>query len=160
MKTSKKKNTFARLITAMMSTFILVIVLSFSAVSVMAMAADRTPKAITVTELPVAETEFSVTPLSSPVVLKNAAVDVPHFIPLADLDSRTDGDDQFKSVVNFFVKWIKRVGLLVAFVGGVMFFLAMKSNDAEQKQAGLLTLVAGFGVAALCQAVDMFDIFS
>lgn len=76
----------------------------------------------------------------------------------ASLDNQTDGDTQFKSVLTFFVKWIKRVGLLVAFVGGVMFALAIKNNDAEQKQTGLLTMVAGFVVAALCGAVGMFGI--
>lgn len=75
-------------------------------------------------------------------------------------DASDASDSTFKSVVNFFVKWIKRVGLLVAFVGAVMFALAIKNNDAEQKQAGLLTMVAGFVVAAICQAIDMFDIFS
>lgn len=72
----------------------------------------------------------------------------------------TGSEASFKSVVNFFVKWIRRVGALVGFVGAVMFGLAIKNNDAEQKQAGLLTMVAGFAVAALCVGVDMFDIFS
>lgn len=72
----------------------------------------------------------------------------------------TSADSSFQKVVTFFVTWIRRVGALVAFVGGVMFALAIKNNDAEQKQAGLLTLVAGFVAAAVCTAVDMFDIFS
>lgn len=166
MKISKKKTMFTRLVTAMLSAVMLVIVFSFSAVSAMAMAADA-PETATVAELPAVKTAAfiplgslkTVTPESA--VLSEKAIEMPQVIMLAtDLDSKTDGDDQFESVVRFFVKWIKRVGLLVAFVGGVMFFLAMKNNDADQKQAGLLTLVAGFGVAALCQAVDMFDIFS
>lgn len=101
-------------------------------------------------------------------VVQTAARFAPLIMPLAagepaegggaSLDNQNDGDTQFKSVLTFFVKWIKRVGLLVAFVGGIMFALAIKNNDAEQKQAGLLTLVAGFVVAALCGAVDMFGI--
>lgn len=170
MKISKNKTMFTRLVTAMISTLMLVVVFSFSAASVMAMAADNTPKAVTVSELPTAEENFEVTPLETPVADADENPEVtpidtlddktPNMVRLTSLDGQTNGDSQFQSVVNFFVKWIKRVGLLVAFVGGVMFGLAIKNNDADQKQNGLLTLVSGFVVAALCQAVDMFDIFS
>ena len=50
--------------------------------------------------------------------------------------------------------------MMVAFVGAIMFALAIKNNDAEQKQAGLITMIAGFIVAALCAASSMFDLFS
>ncbi|MDD5947205.1 MAG: hypothetical protein PUC41_05335 [Oscillospiraceae bacterium] len=72
----------------------------------------------------------------------------------------TSADSTFQNVVNFFVTWLRRIGALVAFIGGIMFALAIKNNDADQKQSGLLTMVAGFVAAALCTAVDMFDIFS
>lgn len=72
----------------------------------------------------------------------------------------TSADKTFQNVVNFFVTWLRRIGALVAFIGGIMFALAIKNNDADQKQNGLLTMVAGFVAAALCTAVDMFDIFS
>ena len=49
--------------------------------------------------------------------------------------------------------------MMVAFVGAIMFALAIKNNDAEQKQAGLITMIAGFIVAALCAASNMFDLF-
>ncbi len=64
MKISKNKTMFTRFVTAMISTLMLMVVFSFSAVSVMAMAADRTPEAVTVAELPVADAEenFDVTP--------------------------------------------------------------------------------------------------
>ena len=41
-----------------------------------------------------------------------------------------------------------------------MFGLAIKNNDAEQKQSGLMTMVAGFVVWAICAAIDMFDLFT
>lgn len=173
MKISKNKTMFTRIVTAMISTLMLVVVFSFSAASVMAMAADNTPEAVTVAELPIFETtdeNIEVTPLDTALDTMNTETTVINentfdIVKLnngggTSLDGQTNGDSQFQSVVNFFVKWIKRVGLLVAFVGGVMFGLAIKNNDADQKQNGLLTLVAGFVVAALCQAVDMFDIFS
>lgn len=62
----------------------------------------------------------------------------------------------WSDTIDFFTKWIKRAALAVALLGGVMFGFAIKNNDAEQKQSGLLTMVAGFVVAALCQGADMF----
>ena len=62
--------------------------------------------------------------------------------------------------LTFFGTWISRIGGLVAFIGAIMFALAIKNNDAEQKQAGLITMIAGFIVAALCAASSMFDLFS
>ena len=69
-----------------------------------------------------------------------------------------EGDAAFTKVVDFFATWLGRVGALVAFVGGIMFALAIKNNDAEQKQSGLLTLVAGFVVVALCNAKNLFGL--
>jgi hypothetical protein len=70
----------------------------------------------------------------------------------------TEGDTAFNNIVNFFATWIGRIGLLVAFVGSIMFGLAIKNNDAEQKQNGLLTLASGFVVAALCKSLDLFGL--
>ena len=50
-------------------------------------------------------------------------------------------DSSFKTVIEFFVKWIGRIGGVVAFVGAVMFALAIKNNDAEAKQSALLTMI-------------------
>ena len=66
----------------------------------------------------------------------------------------------YQTVINFFITWLTRIGMLVALVGAIMFALAIKSNDAEQKQAGLLTMVAGFVVAAVCGAASMFNLFT
>ena len=71
----------------------------------------------------------------------------------------TGADAAYQSTINFFITWIRSVGWMIAFVGGIMFALAIKNHDAEQKQAGLLTMVAGFVVAALCLASDMFNLF-
>lgn len=163
---NKKKSILTRMVAMLMAVFTLSIVMSFTAVT--AAAAEQASEIVTA-EVVTAEIEEAAVPT---VVPANASLLAVHFAPSVQflaggagggggtLTSQTDGDDQFEQVVTFFVKWIKRVGLLVAFVGGVMFALAIKNNDAEQKQAGLLTLVAGFVVSALCQAVSMFDIFS
>lgn len=131
----------------------------------MAMAADNAQEIVTVSELPTAEESFEVTPLDSPentsvepvAVLNNQ----PDVVMLAGEGSgSTAADSAYQKVINFFITWIRRIGAMVALVGAVMFGLAIKNNDADQKQAGLLTMVAGFVVFAICLAVDMFDLFS
>jgi hypothetical protein len=69
-------------------------------------------------------------------------------------------DTAYQSVINFFLVWIRRVGALVALIGGIMFGLSVKNNDSEQKQAGILTMVAGFIVFAIALGADMFDLFT
>lgn len=67
-----------------------------------------------------------------------------------------EGDDAFFALVGFFCTWIGRIGLLVAFVGGTMFGFAMKNDEADQKQRGLMTLAAGFIVFALTRSMNLF----
>ncbi len=70
-----------------------------------------------------------------------------------------EGDTAWKKVTDFFIVWIKRIGYFVAFIGGVMFALAVKNNDAEAKQSALLTMVSGFILVALCSiATTIFKI--
>lgn len=159
MKNTKKKFFFFRMVTMMMAVLSLAVVMAF-------------PVSASAAEAPAAvSTAVEIVPL--PAAANNAVMQAARFIPPilpkmegevveggGSLGSQTNGDTQFQAVVEFFAKWIKRVGLLVAFVGAVMFGLAIKNNDAEQKQGGLLTLVAGFVVAAVCQAIDMFGIFT
>ena len=66
----------------------------------------------------------------------------------------------YQSTIEFFITWIRRIGMMIAFVGAIMFALAVKNNDSEQKQSGLITMVDGFIVAALCAASSMFDLFT
>lgn len=173
MKISVKKTTVVRLAAVVMAAFIMAIVFAFNTFTIKASAADT---AISLADIADTSAEESGETFYVDGIEFNA---VPEAVSLSDgqqgfkvvqlaagggggganLRSNTEGDDTFEGVIRFFIKWIKRIGLVVAFVGGVMFALAIKNNDAEQKQAGLLTLIAGFVVAALCQAVDMFNIF-
>ena len=50
--------------------------------------------------------------------------------------------------------------MMVAFVGAIMFALAIKNNDAEAKQSALLTMIAGFVAAAVAAASNMFNMFA
>lgn len=78
--------------------------------------------------------------------------------PAAGGGTPVDGEAAFNSVVGFFATWIGRIGLVVAFVGGVMFALAIKNDDAEAKTRGLMTLASGFVVFALTLSLDLFGI--
>lgn len=69
-----------------------------------------------------------------------------------------EGDQMFFKLIGFFATWIGRIGLVVAFVGAVMFGLAIKNDDADGKQRGLMTLAAGFIVYAITLALDMFNL--
>lgn len=69
-----------------------------------------------------------------------------------------DPDEAFNNVIGFMATWIGRVGLVIAFVGAVMFGLAIKNDDADGKQRGLMTLGAGFVVFAITKALDMFGL--
>lgn len=69
-----------------------------------------------------------------------------------------DPDATFNKVISFFANWIGRIGLVVAFVGGIMFGLAFKNEDADGKTRGLQTLAAGFIVFALSKSLNLFGI--
>lgn len=61
-------------------------------------------------------------------------------------------DAMWSSVSNEITRWVSRMGGGVMFVGGVMFGLGWKSDDAEQKSRGINTIIAGgivIGVTAL-----------
>ena len=73
-------------------------------------------------------------------------------------EGAADGEAAFISVIGFFATWIGRIGLVVAFVGGIMFALAIKNDDAEAKTRGLMTLASGFVVFALTLSLDLFGI--
>lgn len=75
------------------------------------------------------------------------------------LDSNS-GVESFNKIINFFAEWIGRIGLVVGFVGAIMFGLAIKNDDADAKTRGLMTLASGFVVFAVTKALDMFGITS
>lgn len=71
-----------------------------------------------------------------------------------------EGVTNFNAIIQFFAEWIGRIGLVVGFVGAIMFALAIKNDDAEAKTRGLMTLASGFVVFAITKALDMFGITS
>ena len=69
-------------------------------------------------------------------------------------------DTAYENVMNFIVTWIRRLGAAVALFGGIMLALGFKDNDADSKEKGIKTMVAGFVVWAICAGIGMFDLFS
>ena len=159
-----RKTAFSRFATMILAAFMLLIISSFCTVTASAAEIEQpaAPAAITA-EL---DADSAASAAISPVAMAMPAH--PTFIVAAaggaagggSGSGSTSADTSYTSVVNFFVTWIRRIGALVAFVGAVMFGLAIKNNDAEQKQQGLLTMVAGFVVVAVTAAITMFDLFT
>ena len=69
-------------------------------------------------------------------------------------------DTAYENVMNFIVTWIRRLGAAVALFGGIMLALGFKDNDADSKEKGIKTMIAGFVVWAICAGISMFDLFS
>jgi hypothetical protein len=69
-----------------------------------------------------------------------------------------DADTTFLNLINFFAIWFGRIGLVVGFVGAIMFALAIKDDNADGKQRGLMTMIAGFVVFAVTVSLDLFGL--
>lgn len=52
--------------------------------------------------------------------------------------------------------WVTRLGAVVVFVGGIMFALGWKSDDAEQKSRGVSTIIAGALVMVIAGLTGTF----
>jgi hypothetical protein len=46
----------------------------------------------------------------------------------------------------------------VGFVGAIMFGLAIKDENADGKQRGLMTMISGFVVFAITLSLDLFGL--
>ena len=64
----------------------------------------------------------------------------------------TNDSTSFDNVVSFIVTWVQRIGYVIGFIGAVQFGFALKQDDADGKQRGLMTLASGFVVVAICIA--------
>ncbi len=157
------KKTITKLAAFMMTVLTMALVLSFTAVS--ACAAEASTQADEVVTLEVS-TEDGILTMEAPTVTIAPAKG--SIKPLAAAANGGNGgnaaatgaEGSYTTVLTFFITWIRRIGAAVALIGGIMFGLAIKDNQSDQKQAGLMTMVAGFIVVAICYAADMFDLFS
>ena len=67
-----------------------------------------------------------------------------------------DPEAKWREVVGLVVPWIGRLGGVIMLIGGVMFGLGFKSDDAEGKSRGLGTMVSGAIVLAVSFASTTF----
>ncbi|MBE5877245.1 MAG: hypothetical protein E7290_10215 [Lachnospiraceae bacterium] len=65
-------------------------------------------------------------------------------------------DVLWNTLANEIKKWVNRLGAVIIFVGGIMFALGWKSDDAEQKSKGISTVIAGGLVIAIAQLTGTF----
>lgn len=59
-------------------------------------------------------------------------------------------------ISNLIQTWVTRLGGVVMLVGGVLFGLGWKDNDASQKTTGINTIVAGAIVVAVAALTGTF----
>lgn len=65
-------------------------------------------------------------------------------------------DALWSTIANLIQTWVTRLGGVVMFVGGIMFGLGWKSDDAEQKSRGISTIIAGAIVIAVAALTGQF----
>lgn len=65
-------------------------------------------------------------------------------------------DALWKTITGLIKTWVTRLGGVVMFVGGIMFGLGWKSDDAEQKSRGVSTIIGGAIVTAIAQITGIF----
>lgn len=70
--------------------------------------------------------------------------------------SSSSADTLWKTISDLMKTWVTRLGGVVMFVGGVLFGLGWKNNDAEQKSQGISTIVAGAIVIAVAALTGTF----
>lgn len=75
--------------------------------------------------------------------------------PPTDIPTNTDALDR---VIKWIATWAGKIGLVIAFFGGIQTALAFKNEDAEAKVRGLKTLAAGFMVYAISKSLDLFGL--
>lgn len=66
----------------------------------------------------------------------------------------TDAETMWNAVMNLIKTWVIRLGLVVVLVGGIMFGLGFKNDDAEAKTRGVNTMIAGGIVTAVAGLVS------
>lgn len=70
--------------------------------------------------------------------------------------SAASADTLWTTLSSLIQKWVTRLGAVVMFVGGIMFGLGWKNDDAERKSQGVNTIIAGAIVMAIAQLTGTF----
>lgn len=68
----------------------------------------------------------------------------------------TNVDTLWQTIASLVETWVTRLGGVVMLIGGIMFGLGWKSDDAEQKSRGVSTMIAGAIVIAIAALTGTF----
>lgn len=74
----------------------------------------------------------------------------------ATTPATSTADTLWATISSLIETWVTRLGAVIMFVGGIMFGLGWKSDDAEQKSRGISTLIAGAIVTAVAALTATF----
>ncbi|MCL2221359.1 MAG: hypothetical protein FWC20_04405 [Oscillospiraceae bacterium] len=66
------------------------------------------------------------------------------------------GEALWNTIATLISTWVTRLGGVVIFIGGVMFGLGWKNDDAEGKSRGVSTMIAGGIVTAVAALTSQF----
>ena len=67
-----------------------------------------------------------------------------------------DAESLWSDIANLIKKWVTRLGGTVMLVGGIMFGLGWKNDDADGKTRGINTIIAGAIVCAVAVTAGTF----
>jgi len=81
------------------------------------------------------------------------------FTAVPTLAANMDSGDAFKGVMGFVADWTAWLGLAIAFFGVIQLAFGFRSDDAEGKNKGLRSMIAGFVVMAVGLAWTEFELF-
>lgn len=77
---------------------------------------------------------------------------------LANGNNFSDDDlglDRLDKVIDWVATWAGRIGLVIAFFGGLQTVLGFMNDDADSKVRGLKLLAAGFMVWGIAESYDL-----
>ena len=78
------------------------------------------------------------------------------FAAASGSDGASRAETLWTTLSGLIEKWVTRLGAVVVFIGGIMFALGWKNDDAEGKSRGISTIIAGAIVMALAALTGTF----
>lgn len=78
------------------------------------------------------------------------------FMSVGAAQAGPDAETLWSKVADLIQKWVTRLGGVIMFIGGIMFGLGWKNDDAEGKSRGITTLIAGGIVIAVAALTGTF----
>lgn len=64
----------------------------------------------------------------------------------------------FDMAIDWMAEWMKKIGAVVAFFGGIQFAWGFKSDNPDAKDSGLKTMAAGFMIVGIAMSKNVFGL--